>query len=144
MRTVVLDASVVAKWFLPGRDESLVAEALETLRRYSSGEIHVVVPDLFWAEMGSVLWKAGRSSRVTGSAIQNALSILRELRFTSFPIKPMLDSAFAIAAKFNCSVYDSLYVAAAISSDTELITADEKLANALAARLPVKWLGAYF
>jgi predicted nucleic acid-binding protein len=30
----------------------------------------------------------------------------------------------------------------AIQSKTELITADERLANALAAHLPVKWLGA--
>ena len=29
-----------------------------------------------------------------------------------------------------------------MQSKIELITADERLANALAARLPVKWLGA--
>jgi predicted nucleic acid-binding protein len=31
----------------------------------------------------------------------------------------------------------------AIQRKTELITADERLANALAAHLPVKWLGAF-
>ena len=39
-------------------------------------------------------------------------------------------------------MYDCLYVALAVQSKTEWITADERLANALAARLPVKWLGA--
>ncbi len=43
---------------------------------------------------------------------------------------------------FDRTVYDSLYVALAVDSKAELVTVDEKLANALAARLPVKWLGA--
>jgi predicted nucleic acid-binding protein len=34
------------------------------------------------------------------------------------------------------------YVALAIQSKAQLITADERLANSLAAHLPVKWLGA--
>jgi predicted nucleic acid-binding protein len=39
-------------------------------------------------------------------------------------------------------VYDSLYVALATLTNSQLITADERLANSLAARFPVKWLGA--
>lgn len=39
------------------------------------------------------------------------------------------------------SVYDSLDVALAVRMKSQLITADEGLANALAAYLPVKWLG---
>jgi hypothetical protein len=30
-----------------------------------------------------------------------------------------------------------------MSSNAQFVTADETLANSLAARLPVKWLGAY-
>ncbi len=50
--------------------------------------------------------------------------------------------AFSVALTFDRSVYDSLYVAAAIASKSHLITADKQLANALAAHPPVKWLGA--
>jgi predicted nucleic acid-binding protein len=53
----------------------------------------------------------------------------------------LLSSAFAIAFNFERSVYDSLYVALAVSSKAPLITADERLANTLAAHFPVKWLG---
>jgi predicted nucleic acid-binding protein len=55
----------------------------------------------------------------------------------------LLPKAVSIAFDFGRSVYDCLYVALAVRSQTQLITADERLANALAARLPVKWLGAF-
>ena len=50
--------------------------------------------------------------------------------------------AFAIATSFDRTVYDSVYAALAVVMKGHLITADERLANALAAYLPVKWLGA--
>ena len=58
-------------------------------------------------------------------------------------MQPLLDSAFAIAQQYNRSFYESLYVALAVAQQATLITADEKLANATAAYLPAKWLGAW-
>ena len=40
------------------------------------------------------------------------------------------------------TVYDCLYIALAVASTGQFVTADELLANAVAARLPVKWLRA--
>jgi hypothetical protein len=54
-----------------------------------------------------------------------------------------LPEALPIAFNVGRSVYDCLYVAIAVQSETQFITADERLANALAARLPVKWRGAF-
>jgi predicted nucleic acid-binding protein len=54
----------------------------------------------------------------------------------------LLEEAFSIALTFDRTVYDSLYVALAVRLKADLVTADERLANALAAHLPVKWLGA--
>jgi predicted nucleic acid-binding protein len=54
----------------------------------------------------------------------------------------LIDSAFQIATAFERTVYDCLYVALAVHSNAQLITADERLANSLAAQFPVKWLGA--
>ena len=54
----------------------------------------------------------------------------------------LLEQAFEIAIRRGRSFHASLYVAAAVSRQATLITADEKLANATAAYLPVKWLGA--
>jgi predicted nucleic acid-binding protein len=57
---LVVDASVDAKWFLPDKGETLVDEALRLLHQYAAGEIRFRVPDLFWAELGNLFWKAVR------------------------------------------------------------------------------------
>jgi predicted nucleic acid-binding protein len=141
---IIVDASVVAKWVLPGIHEPLADEASELLVQYVDGKIQLVVPDLFWAEMGNFLWKAARTRRCDLSDAQMGLAELSKYRITTISTKPHLDFAFVIATAFDRSVYDSLYVALAVSFKSHLVTADEKLANALAAHLPVKWLGAYF
>jgi predicted nucleic acid-binding protein len=137
----VIDASVAAKWFLPAAGETLTDEALQFLRRYTNGEIRLIVPDLFWAEFANILWKAVRQGRWTRGAADAAVAAMKDRNLPTVPSFGMLEAAFTIAIAFDRSVYDSLYVALAITSKAELVTADERLAHALAAHLPVKWLG---
>lgn len=142
MSRIVVDASVAAKWFLPGRGETLSDEAFRLLRGYAKGEIRLIVPDLFWAELGNLLWKAVRQGRCTKTTGESARASLKDRKLPTVPTVALLDVALAIALTFDRTVYDSLYVALAVHSKAELVTADERLANALAAQLPVKWLGA--
>jgi predicted nucleic acid-binding protein len=72
---------------------------------------------------------------------EEALRTLEEWNFETLPSQPLLERAFAIATAHDRTVYDAVYVALAIASRLPLITADERLANALAARAPVRWLG---
>jgi len=142
LTTVVLDASVAVKWVLPPSSEDLVPEAVDLLRRYVVEEIRFVVPDIFWADFGNVAWKAVRLGRWTSDEAGTALRDLTERNFPTIPSKDLLAAAFTLANAFQRSLYDSLYIALALANNCEMITADEKLANALAARLPVRWLGA--
>ena len=142
MNLIVVDASVAAKWLLPAKGETLTDEAFRLLRRYAKGEIRLVVPDLFWAELANLLWKAVRQGRCAKGTAEAALASLRERKLPTVSSLILLDLAFGIATTFDRTVYDSLYVALAVHSKTQFITADERLANALAAHLPVKWLGA--
>ena len=136
----VLDASVAAKWYLP-RGENLVEESVRLLNEYTSDLTRFAVPDLFWPEMGSIFWKAVRNKRMSGQSADEALQSLSELQLPTFPSYPLLRDAYRIATRFQCTVYDCTYVALAVVSGQPLVTADERLANALAAHFPVRWLG---
>jgi len=70
------------------------------------------------------------------------MSFVRDLGIVTASSLDLVREALELALSHGRTVYDSLYVALAMESRSELITADERLANALAARLPVKWLGA--
>jgi predicted nucleic acid-binding protein len=142
MSLVVVDASVAAKWFLPAKGETLIEEAFRLLRQYTKGEVRLVVPDLFWAELGNLLGRAMRQGRCMKATAESALASLKDRKLPTVSTLALLDLALGIATAFDRTVYDSLYVALALHSKAQLVTADERLANALAAQLPVKWLGA--
>lgn len=142
MSLVVVDASVAAKWFLPENGEALVDQAAALLDQYDRRGIQFVVPDLFYVEIASAIWKAVRVGRVSRAFGDQALVLLTQREFATIPSLKLLDGAFQIAAEYGRTVYDSLYVALAVQTKSQLITADERLANSLAAHFPVKWLGA--
>ena len=137
----VVDASVAAKWCLHLSGETLVEESLRLRDEYTAGQIAFSVPDLFWPELGNIFWKAVRRDRVSRELADQGLQAISDLRIPTFPSHPLLGDAFKIATRFACTVYDCTYVALAVASDCVLVTADERLANTLAAHLPVRWLG---
>lgn len=142
MSAYVLDASVAAKWVLPARGENLIEESRTVLESYMAGRLHLSVPDLFWTEMGNILWKAHRLKRMTAEGVEDGIARLLDLNIRTLPSRPLVTDALSIAMSFDRTVYDSLYIAMAVTTGRSLLTADEKLANALAAYFPVRWLGA--
>ena len=137
----VLDASVAAKWFLSARHETLTAEATGVLQSFSRDEIKLLVPDLFWPEIGNVFWKAIKIGRMTRRSAEEAVATLREASLPTAPCLPILPEAFAISNTFDITVYDALYVGLAVARNHLLITADERLVNSLRDYFPVLWLG---
>jgi predicted nucleic acid-binding protein len=141
--SLVLDASVAIKWAIPSAREPFTDASLRLLKRYVDGEVEFIVPDVFWAEVGNVLWKGTRQRRWRQDEAEAVAADMRARDFPTVSSVMLLPEALRIAFGYDRAVYDCLYVALAIQSKTDLITADERLANALAARFPVKWLGAF-
>jgi predicted nucleic acid-binding protein len=142
MKTFVVDASVAAKWLLPWAGETLIPEAEALFEFYSREQIQLLAPDLFWAEIGNVAWKAAIRGRISARDAERAVEKSLQFGFPSIPTLSLAPAAMSIALNHKRSVYDSIYVAAAVTASAELVTADEKLVNALGARFPVRWLGA--
>ncbi|MBZ5727415.1 MAG: type II toxin-antitoxin system VapC family toxin [Acidobacteriia bacterium] len=104
---------------------------------------HLMVPDLFWPEFANILWKAVRRGRISPRTAEESIATPEKKGIATAPTAKTLRDAFAIATAFDRTVSDAVYVALALVFDAPLLTADERLANALAARFPVLWLGAY-
>jgi len=138
----VVDASVGAKWASPELIEPLADRANQFLRDYMAGSVEIVVPDLFWLEIGNVLWKAARRGILTPALAQRGLDVMINRGFPTLPSRAVLPDALMIAVDFGRTVYDTTYVALAVATGSQLLTADERLVNALGSRFPLRWLGA--
>jgi predicted nucleic acid-binding protein len=141
LKRIVLDACVAVKWYLPRENEAFVDEAFELLARHKQKEIRLTAPDSFWAEFGNVIWKAVRQGRIEERVARIALDDIRAWDIEVFQTEELLDGALTIAITKGRSFYDALYVTLAQELQCEMITADEKLVNALGSRFPVRWLG---
>jgi len=140
--TCVVDASVAAKWLLPAAGENLRDEANHLLERYVERDLQLLAPDLIGAEIGNVLWKAVRRNRISAANAETSLRRFTELSIPVVPSTDLLVRSLQISITCDRSFYDSLYVALAHTTRTELVTADEHLVKALGSRFPVRWLGA--
>jgi len=138
----VVDASVAAKWCIPAVNEPLAREAEELLAAYRGGAEQFVVPDLFWLELANALWKAVRNQKTDLPNAERSLRLVTELEIPTMPSFDLVPGSLQLAAAHDRTVYDSVYIALALRVKGQLVTADERLANALAARFPVRWLGA--
>lgn len=125
MNPLVVDASVVVKWFLP---EALTEAAL----RVAGRDYEFVAPDLLGAEVISALWKRQRRGELDGAEAAAIVEDFRRIAIVTLPLTPLLPSAFAIAAAAGHSPYDCLYLALAEREDCRLVTADRRFYDAFA------------
>ena len=143
MKRFVLDASVAVKWFLPAEREQYLPEAENLFSLYERSAVQFLVPDVFWLEVANVFWKTVRRGFWTATEARAALDETYNLQFDSIQSRHLLSLAYTIATDFGRTLYDSVYIAVAMSENCEVLTADQRLANATASKLPVRWIGNY-
>jgi predicted nucleic acid-binding protein len=139
---VVVDASVAARWFL--LDENLVAESHRVLEDVQADTIAMIEPGHFQIEVGNAVRNALRSKRLIDDSARRALAILAALPAYMVPLDTLLASGFDTALRFDCALYDGLYLALAEQLDCPFIHADRRLRNALRGRFAQEvWIREY-
>jgi len=139
---LVLNASVVAKWLLA--DEPLVPEARKLLQEFQEGVWEeFIVPEFCLREVANALWVAYRRGRITEEEARIGWFSFLQLNLSVLP-DPPLSSVLDFSLRHGVPVYDSIYIMLAQQEGCPLLTADERLFQAVADSLPfVQWLGNY-
>ncbi len=123
---MIVDASVVAKWFLKG--EEWEEKALKLKELYEEGEIGLKAPSLVLYEVGNVIWK--RRDMPSELAEKFVEKITEYLEKIIVELKPNIArKAIRIAKKENITFYDAIYIALSDMENELLVTADKKLYN---------------
>ncbi|MCK9580333.1 MAG: type II toxin-antitoxin system VapC family toxin [Methanoregula sp.] len=119
---VVLDSSIIAAIFFP---EKISGKSLEIAENHDC-----ITVDLAYAEVANVAWK--RSSH-TGQDTEMAKNMLGEctafIRETCqvLQAQDLVPAAYDLACRHRITVYDALFLAAAVQCASPLVTADKKL-----------------
>jgi predicted nucleic acid-binding protein len=134
---IVLDTSVVIKWFRQG--EVLASPSLALRDAYLDGQIAVSAPSLLAYELANVLrYKADLTPDQVQEAVQSLFDMGLEL---IPPSSSVMRRAIEIAHTCDTTVYDAAFAALAESLNAAFITADEKLVRKLKTLPGVHFLG---
>jgi predicted nucleic acid-binding protein len=132
MVTLVLDTSVVAKWFFQeeGTDR---AEAI--LTGFLDGSARIHVPSSLFYELANVIW----THRSESFEQQQARRVWAEV--VSFPLlvtawSELLPEGLAFAIQHEVTVYDAVFVILARQLGGDLVTADRVLWDKVNADCP--------
>ena len=135
---LVVDASVGIKLFI---NEPLSDVAYSLFAQLSHDPpAELFVPDLFYIECANILLK---TMRRFGRSLEDSradLADLGRLALISTPSADLMEDALLLAHEHHLSAYDACYAALARRLDAPLITADERLAEAIDWAI---WLGDY-
>jgi len=139
-RTMILDASVLAKWFLP--DEALVEQALAVRDAALRDEVDLAAPPVLWAETSHALVRAHRRGRIISSDAQALAERMEATRSLITIVDIPLNASVRIALRVGVSAYDAQYLACSLRMQRTVLTADRgMLERGVAAGFDVAWLG---
>lgn len=125
MSKIVLDASVLIKLFI---NEEGSRRAVNAVKKADA----LLAPDLIWSEVGNILWKYVRRDELDRDAAMSILQDMLQMPILITASKDLAPVALALATQNDRTVYDCLYLALAVQARCIVLTADQKLVNALA------------
>ena len=130
MTRYVVDASVIIQALVA---QSHTAEATALVASIpQTNQIHI--PEFCLLECANVLWKQVRFQKIPKVDAAQLLLDLLDLPLVSVPVLNLLPTALEIGLAHQLAVYDSLYIALALSLNCPLVTVDDRQLQAAIAQ----------
>jgi predicted nucleic acid-binding protein len=123
----VIDAAILAAWFLAEKSDPRVEAAFDTVAR-----VETLAPSLFYHEIRNALLVSERRNRITEAM---STAFLRDLGLLPIRLEPTGDDAnlMILARKWKLTVYDAAYLELAKREKLPLATLDRALEKAAVA-----------
>jgi predicted nucleic acid-binding protein len=122
---MILDASVAAKWFLPG--ETFMDEARAIRRAMLDRTIALAAPIVLWSELSNAVVRAVRRGRIDYARAISVASELSEVRPLIEPIDLDGHATIRTALTTGLNAYDAQYLVSAVQRDLSVLTADRRM-----------------
>ena len=136
MKRIVIDASVVLKWFLADEDFSKIA--LDLLDKYVSSKLEIVAPSLLEYEVLNGLQIARKRGRIEHVKASMAVEGFLGLEIEKRDIASFYPRIMHFSDTYDLTMYDASYLGVADVEGIELVTADRNLSNRVKKNL--KWI----
>ena len=121
---VVLDASVVLKWF-SRKDEELVAEAKEVYSKIVESKLEAWAPELLLTEVLNIL---ARKKKLEGRFLSQVMERLKQVGIVWVRVgKDEIDELTRVVRKYKVTAYDGQYLWLAGKQKCQLLTTDKEL-----------------
>lgn len=122
---IILDSSVVAKWFFPSEEDSEAALKIRDL--FLSKKLSISAPVLIYYEINNLIRTAIKSLRINEELAKEAYRGFLALDLIIYSSQELMEMALEKAILLDISSYDASYLALAEYLNIPLLTADQKL-----------------
>jgi len=136
LKRIVIDTSVVLKWYLA--DEEYSQKALSILDKYVSNEIDILAPSLLEYEVINGLIIAKKRGRIQEKKITTAIDGFMSLEIKLINLSLYYPKVIHYCKIYNRSAYDASYLALADDEGISLVTADKGLYTVV--KKDLKWV----
>lgn len=133
-KALILDSSVIAKWFFVENDSD---NALIIKENFTKNKISISVPLLLYYEINNLLKTAVKKYRIDEQDAIEVYKAFLQLNFVTYSSEFLLQKTLEIAIKYDISSYDATYIALSEYLQIQFLTADQKLLNKVKSKLVV-------
>ncbi len=121
-RTLVVDSSVVVKWFLT---EEGSEKAIKLFDEFAAGRMKIAAPTILYYEVANAL---KRSASFNEESLRGAARALSGYAFEVWHAQgSFLEEALSLSIRKDITVYDASFVALALRKNVSLCTEDSEL-----------------